>query len=151
MNNRIRILALYALLVACIALQLSPATSLQTLSAIAFLALLFIAKHWSKREDPFLQSHALYYYRTIWIWSLLLTLGTVAIAAWLYSTRSTAEILELGNLLAQRAGETPQLRAVINFGLLCVAPSFIYLAGRMYKGIAGAIKNAPIANPKTLL
>lgn len=150
MNNRIRILALYLLLAACIALQLAPAAMLQTLSAISFLVMLFIAKHWSKREDRVLQSHALYYYRTIWIWSLLFTLGTVAMAAWLYSTRSTAEILELGRLLAQRADETPELRAAINIGLLCIMPSFVYLAYRMYKGVAGALKNAPIQNPKTL-
>lgn len=152
-NDKTIILGLYAALVFALIGQIVPVIALQLGCAILLLVILAAAGHLRKKYQPdtLIHGHAVYFIRTIWIWSFILMLCLGAAGYYASTLYNYEEFLTIAQTLA--AGDTSgdDVRRFGILGLSATIPSALYLIYRLGRGLWHAIRSTPLSNPKTLI
>lgn len=148
-----KILALYIVFTLILATQALPQMSIQLISLL-FLAALGAVIGFLRREsekDSLMYNHATYLSRTLWFWGFLLGIGTAAVCIWMTQTYSLDQLLAVSQTLTKGDYNAPEFRHLAMIGIIGLAPSFIYLIGRVIRGFYYAWKNTGLPNPKSLV
>lgn len=152
-RDRKNALSIYIVTMGGLLLQIVPSMQAQLVSLIILGGLLIglpiLRRH--APEGSFVAQHSRYLFRTLWIWSIILTLG-MAIAGYLISRDFTyAEVLEIITHLANMDTSDPGARRFMNVAAAATAPAMLYLFWRLGRGVVLILKDCPMKNPKTLL
>jgi len=136
------VLQIYGITTIALVLQFIPIINLQILSALVFVALLAglpVIRKKSPEDSP-LRAEAGYLFRTLWIWSGLLTIGLV-IAGYLVSQSFTLDqVMSITqNLSAGQIGDE-QTRKFTHIAAFAIAPSMLYFVVRLAIGWRRALR-----------
>ena len=159
-----RILQVYAALVASVVLSFVPYGNVELVGFVLFFAAwiaAYVFRTRNKDEESLVNNHMTYIIRTVWIASLLLSLGFVFWLAWFYAAADHSayqlminQILQGAQVNEAEVEETLQgyiqanLLLLIMISTLTLGPGLFYFIYRMANGLSRAIKGYRIAKPK---
>lgn len=148
-HNKAIIIGLYVLFVLSVIGQIAPAMSIQIGSALMVLVILAVAGHYRKKNaSGLLHDHAVYFIRTIWVWSFILMICFGVAGFYASTTYSYDEFLSIAQTLAAGHTDDPQARQFGLLGLASTIPSLIYLSYRLGRGLWYILRDTPLPNPK---
>lgn len=152
-RDRKNALSIYIVMLGGLMLQTVPSMQAQMISLIILGGLLvgLPVLHRRAAAESFVAQHSRYLFRTLWLWSIILTLG-MAIAGYVISRDFTYdEVLNIAARLAEMDTSDLGARRFMNVAAAATAPAMLYLFWRLGRGVFLIVKDRPMKNPKTLL
>ena len=160
------VMRVYAAIVASVILQAMPmivAQGIGTLILFGAWVASYIVR-WRAAPEGLIHNHMIWLSRTLWISSLLISIGIVLAGAWVFEEGDHTVIDRLANEIMN--GSTPSETSLANAGkeyfqtnfrlilgasLLTVGPGFAYFFYRILRGFVRAGHGYRMANPKSWL
>lgn len=150
---------IYAAIIAAFVLNFVPDQLVQIIASLVFLCV-FIALYVFRRlaeEESLIDNHMTYLIRSIWIGGLFIIIGTIISAVYFIGTIGFEEYARLGQQAIEQQDpmaimtvfESAYPREIFISVMITFAPGTLYLAFRLAKGLARAIKGYRIAKPTT--
>ncbi|MAF68517.1 MAG: hypothetical protein CMH25_04145 [Micavibrio sp.] len=166
-KERKTVVNIYAGMIASLIFQFAPNATLQILAILGFLAVFiwcYLARSQAEK-DSLVANHTTYLIRSIWIFSLLTTIGVIVCVIWLSFTVDPELIKSLSQGYIETMSQTgvpdysedymalieQNLGGVLLAVLVTLGPSLIYLGYRLIKGARRGISGYRIDNPNAWL
>ena len=148
---------IYAAIIAAFVLHFVPDQLVQIIASLVFLGV-FIALYVFRRlaeDESLIDNHMTYLIRSIWIGGLFIIIGTIISAAYFIGTIGFEEYARLGQQAIEQRDpmeimtvfESAYPQEIFISVMITFAPGTLYLAFRLAKGLARAIKGYRIAKP----
>jgi len=147
-NENKNIIALYFIFMAAILMNFAPSISIQSWGSVLFI-ITFIATYiskWTSKKESFKHAHYSYITKTIWIFSLLLTISTLL--AYLFGDHTIIENMVQSAQTGQLLTNQSVIQAIIEYGkanllifITLFIPAVLYVLFRLSKGMHHARKN----------
>ena len=166
-KERKTVVNIYAGMIASLILQFAPNSTLQILAILAFLIAFIWCYLARSRADKnsLVANHATYLIRSIWIFSLLTTIGVILCVIWLGFTVDPELIKSLSRGYIETVSQTgtpnisedyialveQNLSGVLLAVLITLGPSLVYLGYRLIKGARRGISGYRIDKPNAWL
>lgn len=157
------ITSLYGLVCVLIISQFVPLHSVQIAGFILFpvsLIAIAVLRH-RNDKDSLIHNHMTYLWRTLWIWSLLLSIALPLAGLWVYSGADHSPIQNLIEDIIKRTSYTQEelygvlkeymylnKNLLILAGTTCIGPTILYIVYRLAKGMSRAFKGYRMAHPR---
>lgn len=166
-KNRKTVTNIYAALIASVVMQFIPNASVQLFAMLVFLGV-FVWCYIARKQfghATLVENHTTYIIRTIWIFSLGMTIGFILCGIWLYQAADQESLQIFADEVTKAAAsESPpdltnayvamvnaNFSVIIWASLITVGPSFIYLGYRLIKGARRGVKGYRIDHPASWL
>lgn len=153
MTDRFKIINLYSLMLLTLACQCIPVDVVQIFSLL-MLFILITANRFVRQEqekDSFLYQHSFFISRTLWMASIILTIGAVLAGFYLADHFGLQGLLNIGQSLAHGKTDTPEAQRILWSVVAGIVPGLIYLIQRAIRGLLKAVKNQNPAKYRTFL
>jgi uncharacterized membrane protein len=149
--EQVKTLFLYGVFVFALILQLMPSLTLQMLSLLIFafaVVIIYILKHGAV-QDGLLHNHATYLARTFWIWSFLMTAGTMIASFLIYQQHDMQAWMGIAQDLLEHETDSTYYKSMAIYFVAGMAPGLLYLTYRLVKGMHRALNGYRLAKPKS--
>jgi uncharacterized membrane protein len=144
-------LALYALFIIALILQVMPFLAVQIFSLLLLgltIVVITILKSGSIK-DGLLHNHATYLARSFWIWSFLMSTGGLVASYLIYQQHSQQEWINIAHDLLENETDSVHYKVMARYFIASLAPGMIYLTYRLVRGLRRALHGYRLAKPKS--
>lgn len=158
------VMSVYGLMIISLVLQFIPALTVQ-IFALCLMGIAVLAAYvfrFGIKKDSFRAGHMTYLIGTVWIGSVLLSIGITIASFWFKQTGDHTMTHEMMNMVMQGVEITDSAmtetffrymkanaKSLILIGLLTCGPAIGYIVYRLARGFSRALKSMAIDNPKS--